>query len=37
MITTAPYYGIPPGKTDQASALINVARNVGGYIGVSIA
>jgi DHA2 family multidrug resistance protein len=36
-ITTASYYGIPPGKTDQASALINVARNVGGSIGVSIA
>lgn len=33
MITTASYYGIP----DQASALISVARNVGGPIGVSIA
>ncbi|SKA21521.1 MFS transporter, DHA2 family, multidrug resistance protein [Consotaella salsifontis] len=29
-ITTASYFGIPPDKTDQASALINVARNVGG-------
>jgi DHA2 family multidrug resistance protein len=28
---------IPKNKTDQASALINVARNVGGSIGVSIA
>ncbi|MBP2298826.1 DHA2 family efflux MFS transporter permease subunit [Azospirillum picis] len=36
-ITTASYYGIPREKTDQASALINVARNVGGSIGVSIA
>ena len=36
-ITTASYDGIPPEKTDQASALINVARNVGGSIGVSIA
>ena len=36
-ITTASYDGIPPDKTDQASALINVARNVGGSIGVSIA
>lgn len=36
-ITTASYDGIPPDKTDQASALINVARNVGGSIGVSVA
>ena len=36
-ITTASYDGIPPGKTDQASALINMARNVGGSIGVSLA
>ncbi len=36
-ITTASYNGIPPDKTDQASALINVARNVGGSIGVSVA
>jgi len=36
-ITAASYNGIPPDKTDQASALINVARNVGGSIGVSIA
>ncbi|PWC34699.1 disulfide bond formation protein DsbA [Azospirillum sp. TSO35-2] len=36
-ITTASYYGIPRDRTDQASALINVARNVGGSIGVSIA
>jgi hypothetical protein len=35
-ITTASYDGIPPDKTDQASALINVARNVGGSIGVSV-
>ncbi|MBP2293288.1 DHA2 family efflux MFS transporter permease subunit [Azospirillum rugosum] len=36
-ITTVSYDGIPPDKTDQASAMINVARNVGGSIGVSIA
>jgi DHA2 family multidrug resistance protein len=36
-ITTASYDGVPPDKTDQASALINVARNVGGSIGVSLA
>lgn len=36
-ITTASYDGIPPEKTDQASALINMARNFGGSIGTSIA
>ncbi len=36
-IMTASYDGIPPGKTDQASALINAARNTGGSIGVSLA
>ena len=36
-ITTASYNGIPPAKTDQASALINAARNIGGSIGVSLA
>ena len=35
-ITTASYNGIPPDKTDQASALINAARNTGGSIGVSL-
>jgi len=35
-ITTASYNGISPDKTDQASALINVARNTGGSIGVSL-
>src|SRR5271165_364141 len=36
-IMTASYHGIPPGKTDMASALINAARNTGGSIGVSLA
>ncbi len=36
-ITSASYDGIPPEKTDQASAMINVARNTGGSIGVAIA
>ena len=36
-ITTASYDGIPPEKTDQASALINAARNTGGSMGVSLA
>jgi DHA2 family multidrug resistance protein len=35
-ITGASYEGIPPDRTDQASALINMARNTGGSIGVSI-
>jgi len=35
-ITLASYDGIPPNKTDQASAMINAARNTGGSIGVSI-
>src|SRR5262249_40254133 len=36
-ITAASYDGIPPEKTDQASALINAARNTGGSIGISLA
>lgn len=36
-ITTASYDGVSSEKIDQASALINVARNVGGSIGVSLA
>jgi DHA2 family multidrug resistance protein len=36
-ITAASYDGIPHDKTDQASALINAARNTGGSIGVSLA
>ena len=36
-ITTASYDGIPSDKTDQASALMNMARNTGGSIGVSLA
>ena len=34
-ITSYSYVGLPPGKSGQASALINVARNLGGSIGVS--
>ncbi|HTO67623.1 MAG TPA: DHA2 family efflux MFS transporter permease subunit [Bradyrhizobium sp.] len=36
-ITTASYDGLPPDKTNQASALINVARNIGGSMGVALA
>jgi DHA2 family multidrug resistance protein len=35
-ILAASYDGVPPGKTDQASALMNAARNTGGSIGISI-
>jgi MFS transporter, DHA2 family, multidrug resistance protein len=36
-VTTASYDGLPPDKTNQASALINVARNIGGSMGVALA
>jgi MFS transporter, DHA2 family, multidrug resistance protein len=36
-ITTLSYSGLPPDETNQASALINMARNLGGSIGVSMA
>lgn len=36
-ITTASYDGLRPDQTDQASALLNAARNIGGSFGVSIA
>ncbi|MDS7593929.1 DHA2 family efflux MFS transporter permease subunit [Agrobacterium tumefaciens] len=36
-ITAASYDGLRPDQTDQASALINAARNTGGSIGVCIA
>ena len=36
-INAVAYAGLPPDRTNQASALINVARNLGGSIGVSLA
>jgi DHA2 family multidrug resistance protein len=36
-ILTASFDGIASNKTDMASALINMARNTGGSIGISIA
>ncbi len=36
-IMAASYDGLPAGKTDQASALMNAARNTGGSIGISLA
>jgi MFS transporter, DHA2 family, multidrug resistance protein len=35
-IMAASYDGVPAAKTDQASALMNAARNTGGSIGISI-
>jgi DHA2 family multidrug resistance protein len=35
-IIAASYDGIPASKTDQASALMNAARNTGGSIGISL-
>ncbi|NIJ07533.1 DHA2 family multidrug resistance protein [Sphingomonas vulcanisoli] len=36
-ISIAAYVGLPPNKTGEASALLNVARNLGGSIGISLA
>ncbi len=36
-IVAASYDGIPPNRTDMASALVNAARNTGGSIGVALA
>jgi DHA2 family multidrug resistance protein len=36
-IIAASYDGVAPGNTDMASALINVARNTGGSVGISLA
>src|SRR5208337_3661046 len=36
-IMAASYDGIPPNRTDMASALVNAARNTGSSIGVSLA
>ena len=35
VITSYSYVGLPWGKSSQASALINVARNLGGSVGIS--
>lgn len=36
-VTTASYAGLPPDKTGEAASFINVARNLGGSIGISLA
>ncbi len=35
-INTIAYSGLPPGKSNDASALINLMRNLGGSVGISI-
>ena len=34
-ITNAAYVGLPPSSTNQASAMLNVFRNLGGTLGIS--
>lgn len=35
-INTAAYSFLPPGKNNDASGLINLARNIGGSVGISV-
>jgi DHA2 family multidrug resistance protein len=36
-LSTVAYAGLPPGKSNSASALINTMRNLGGSFGISLA
>lgn len=36
-VSAASYVGLPPGANNEASAIINLMRNMGGSVGVSIA
>ncbi|MGN6370416.1 MAG: DHA2 family efflux MFS transporter permease subunit [Phycisphaerae bacterium] len=36
-INTLAYSGLPPGKSNNASAMINLMRNLGGSVGISVA
>ncbi|MGC4061073.1 MAG: DHA2 family efflux MFS transporter permease subunit [Aquabacterium sp.] len=36
-LTTAGYVGVPPDKNSNASAIINLMRNLGGSVGVAVA
>ena len=36
-IQTMAYSNLPPGKSNKASALINLMRNLGGSVGISVA
>jgi DHA2 family multidrug resistance protein len=35
-INTVAYVGLPPGKSNAASAMINLMRNMGGSVGISL-
>jgi DHA2 family multidrug resistance protein len=35
-LTNAAYVGLPQNRSNQASALLNVARNIGGSVGISL-
>jgi DHA2 family multidrug resistance protein len=35
-LTTAAYVGLPAARTNQAAAMLNVGRNLGGTIGISL-
>ncbi len=35
--STVAYVGLPPGKNNNASALVNLSRNLGGSFGISMA
>ncbi|HET9389337.1 MAG TPA: DHA2 family efflux MFS transporter permease subunit [Steroidobacteraceae bacterium] len=35
-LTSAAYVGLPPQRSNQGSAMLNVARNLGGTIGISM-
>jgi len=35
-LTNIAYIGVPADKTDQISAFVNLARNIGGSVGISL-
>lgn len=35
-VTSIAYVGVPADKTDQVSALVNMTRNIGGSVGISL-
>jgi DHA2 family multidrug resistance protein len=35
-ITTSSYVGIPPDKNEEASAILNLSRNLGGSVGIAL-
>lgn len=35
-VTSISYVGVPADKTDQVSALVNLTRNIGGSVGISL-